>query len=813
MQQTTIESLGIVLGRAFPCLIVYLAFAIRVFAQDLPTASAGVEIIVDDTVAAAITLQRIDRADADIVIDGHVDETLWSEQAVLGDYRVIEPDTLAVPTYPTELRVLYTDRGLYVAAVMEQPEHTLVRRHAPRDSFDVNRDTVSLNVDSSGSGRYGYWFTLALGDGQMDGTVLPERQYSRDWDGAWYGATQQTATGWSAEFFIPWSQMAMPKEDGIRRINLYTSRKVAHLNERYGWPALPRSQPRFMSLWQPLHLGDVNPRQQWSLFPYVSTTFNRVGDNRSKTGLDLFWRPSTNFQATATLKPDFGSVESDDVDVNLTSQETFFPEKRLFFQEGQDVFSTTSRADGGGPNRFSLINTRRIGGRPGASGLPSGVSLSRRESLQSADLEAAVKATGQIGRIRYGVLGAIEDDTDFTADDGNVYTQSGRDFGALRMVYEDSINATYRGIGFASTVVNRESSDTVVHAADFKYLSERGQWNIEGQYLISDSDQNGAGAGATLDVEYAPVQGQKHSILFTDFESGFDVNDFGFQARDDLRFVNYNGEWIKSGLTRVRDLKLGGFLAYGENETGLQIRGGAGVNLEVNRNNRHKVFASAAFFPERWEDRESFGNGTFQINDRWRVETSYETDTSRPLSVAVKLDYDGQNLYGGSIRTWGGLTWQPRADLALTVGVSYTEIDGWLLQQEGQDFTTFTGTRWQPDLAMDFYPSATQQFRVVLQWVGIRAFEDRFFALQSDPGQLIEGNKPIGPSDDFSISTLNFQVRYRWQIAPLSDLFVVYTKGDARRPDLLGFSDLLQESWQDPLADQLVVKLRYRFGS
>ncbi|MBT5220086.1 MAG: carbohydrate binding family 9 domain-containing protein, partial [Woeseia sp.] len=468
------------MGRAFCCLIVYLAFAIRVLAQDLPTASAGVEIIVDDTAAAAITLQRIDRADSDIVIDGHVDEALWSEQAVLGDYRVIEPDTLAVPTYPTELRVLYTDRGLYVAAVMKQPEHTLVRRHAPRDSFDVNRDTVALNVDSSGSGRYGYWFTLALGDGQMDGTVLPERQYSRDWDGAWYGATQQTATGWSAEFFIPWSQMAMPKEDGIRRINLYTSRKVAHLNERYGWPALPRSQPRFMSLWQPLQLGGVNPRQQWSLFPYVSTTFNRVGHNRSKAGLDLFWRPSTNFQATATLNPDFGSVESDDVDVNLTSQETFFPEKRLFFLEGQDVFSTTSRADGGGPNRFSLINTRRIGGRPGAPGLPSGVSLSRRDSLQPADLEAAAKATGQIGRIRYGVLGAIEDDTDFTADDGNVYTQSGRDFGALRMIYEDSINATYRGIGFASTVVNRESSDTVVHAADFKYLSERGQWNIEG---------------------------------------------------------------------------------------------------------------------------------------------------------------------------------------------------------------------------------------------------------------------------------------------------------------------------------------------
>ena len=114
---------------------------------------------------------------------------------------------------------------------------------------------------------------------------------------------------------------------------------------------------------------------------------------------------------------------------------------------------------------------------------------------------------------------------------------------------------------------------------------------------------------------------------------------------------------------------------------------------------------------------------------------------------------------------------------------------------------------------MDFYPTARQQFRVVLQWVGIRAFEDRFYMLPTDPGELVEGSKPPGPSDDFSISTLNFQVRYRWQIAPLSDLFIVYTKGDSRRTGLQEFSDLFQESWQDPLVDQLVIKLRYRLGS
>ena len=53
---------------------------------------------------------------------------------------------------------------------------------------------------------------------------------------------------------------------------------------------------------------------------------------------DISWRPSPNLQVTATLNPDFGAVESDDVVVNLTAFETFFPEKRLFFLEGREVF-------------------------------------------------------------------------------------------------------------------------------------------------------------------------------------------------------------------------------------------------------------------------------------------------------------------------------------------------------------------------------------------------------------------------------------------------------------------------------------------
>ncbi|MGH8221826.1 MAG: hypothetical protein ACREQZ_02520 [Woeseiaceae bacterium] len=85
--------------------------------------------------------------------------------------------------------------------------------------------------------------------------------------------------------------------------------------------------------------------------------------------------------------------------------------------------------------------------------------------------------------------------------------------------------------------------------------------------------------------------------------------------------------------------------------------------------------------------------------------------------------------------------------------------------------------------------------------------------LPDDDTDLVPVDKPPGPTDDFSISQLTFQVRYRWQIAPLSDVFIVYTKADSRRTGLMDFETLFRNSWTAPLGDQLVIKLRYRLGS
>ena len=150
---------------------------------------------------------------ADIVIDGRVDESVWRDVPGYDDMRVIDPDTMAEPGYRTLYRFLYTAKGLYVGAFMEQPPDSFVSRLSSRDRY-LNRDSFGISLDTSGEGLYGYWFTVTLGGSLMDGKVVPERTITEQWDGPWLGASAARDDGWSAETFLPWSMMSMPASNG-----------------------------------------------------------------------------------------------------------------------------------------------------------------------------------------------------------------------------------------------------------------------------------------------------------------------------------------------------------------------------------------------------------------------------------------------------------------------------------------------------------------------------------------------------------------------------------------------------------------------
>ena len=780
---------------------------------------------VGETGVAPPVMQRFGHTEANVQVDGRLDEAVWARVTGTGDFLVVIPDSLEKPPYRTLFKTFYTERGLYLGWDMEQPADTLLRRFSSRDRMLIRRDSVGFTLDVSGAGEYGYWGDLALGGSQTDGTVLRERQFRTDWDGAWLGATAETAQGWSAEVFFPWSQMAMPRAGGERRIGVFASRQVALAGERWGNPPIPLTQARFLSALPLSSLSGVDPRQQWSVFPYVSATVDGVENETAyKGGVDLFWRPSTNFQVTATLNPDFGNVESDQVIVNLTALETFFPEKRLFFLEGQDVFATTPRADLGfgfreGFAPTMLVNTRRIGGRPRPPATPDDIDIPDRELGQPTELRGALKATGEIGPFRYGLLGASENDVKFDAGHRNLH-EDGSDYGAVRLLYDRTgEDGVYRGLGWISTAVAHPAREAYVHGLDFHYQSAAGRWTVDGQLLYSDIKDDdpdavqGKGYGAFVDTVYTPRQGLSYKLALHSYDDTLDINDLGFLERNDANRVELTMNWRGTGIPWVRDFSFRPFMRQELNGDGRLTQSGFGASQTFTLHNLDELNVGLLFFPERYEDRNSFGNGTYRIEERERFTLDYGTDPSKPLSLAAGFELNGEEAGGHNYGGWVAVAWHPGGRFNLEADVWHGVSNGWLLHQEDRNFTTFDSRDIYATLAMDFFPGARYQFRVALQWVGIKAKENAFLLVPEEPGDLLPITKPPGPADDFNVSILNFQARYRWQIAPLSDLFIVYTRNANESPGRSGFGKLFEEAWNNPSGDQLTVKLRYRLGS
>lgn len=752
-------------------------------------------------------------------IDGRLDEAVWSEARVHDDFRIIEPDTLLRPGSATEVRFAYTDAGLYVGVTAEQDPDTLVARLTPRDAR-INRDTISITIDPTGAGLYGYWFAVSLGDSLTDGTVVPEREFSNQWDGPWRGASARTDTGWSAEFFLPWSMMAMPATDAARQIGFYISRKVAHLDQRWAMPALPQTQPQFMSVLRPIHLAGVQPRRQLTFYPFAAATGDiREGDLESRVGTDIYWRPDPNLQLSATLNPDFGTVEQDDVVVNLSAFEVFFSERRAFFLEGQEIFITSPRAAGnynGGPPLL-LLNTRRVGAGPSLPQRPGVSGYAKQDRIRLSDLLGAGKLTGQIGGLRYGLLTALERDSEVTAFDaaGAAFDVDvdGRRFTAARGLWEQSERGSYRAIGGTLTSVVQPGSDGHVAAVDAHLLSADGRWKLDAQAMGSAALDR-RGVGMIGDVVFTPRQGLTHSLGVEAFDTDFDINDFGFLARNDQVLVDYRFREQRSDLEDVRERRTQLLARNGVNLDGLLVSSGFFLEREWQFHDLSRVSVNLGLRPQRWDDRNSRGNGAFRVDTRGVAELEWRSDDSRQLSGGIEGGLRHEDLQGLSWDADVFLIWRPLDQFTADLSLQYKDRDDWLVHRRGREFATFDAIEWRPSFTLDYFLSARQQLRATMQWVGVQAREDGL--LQIGPnGSLVDRPRLAGgPDEDFSISSMVLQLRYRWEIAPLSDLFLVYTRGgNLDDPDERDFSGLLSANFDDPDQDQLVLKLRYRIGS
>jgi hypothetical protein len=360
----------------------------------------------------------------------------------------------------------------------------------------------------------------------------------------------------------------------------------------------------------------------------------------------------------------------------------------------------------------------------------------------------------------------------------------------------------------------------VVHGIDSHWLSKNGAWQIDGQ-LINSEVSSETGYGGLLDVSYKPKQGVQHGLAIDYLDDNLDVSDLGFIRRNDVTSVVYSYSWSTGrDLKFLRNKRRSVLVSNSWNTDGLLVRSGVFLRNAWTFKNLSEIRTEFNYFPARWDDRNSFGNGRYKVEDRFVGEVGFGTNTSKKLSFSALFGVRQEELSSWTRRSSIGLTYQPSDRFSFDLDLNYLQRKDWLLHDRDRLFATYNADDFQPRIGMDVFLSAKQQIRFTLQWAGITAQERDFYEIPVSEDDLIAVSDPIrsglvtATNGDFAISRLTAQLRYRWEIGPLSDLFVVYTRG-SNLPDRVddGFSDLFDDALNTPIVDVYVVKLRYRFGN
>jgi hypothetical protein len=326
------------------------------------------------------TLQAVRTHDV-IVVDGRLDEEIWSHAPPATEFTQRDPDEGKPATEATELRVAYDDHALYVGARLHDREPARIARQLSRRDRSVEADHFAVFLDAHHDHLTGAVFEVSAAGVQSDRVVFNDSWEDASWDAVWVSAVTVDEGGWSVEMRIPFSQLRFPRADR-HTFGIHAERYIQRKNERAWLVHVPKTESGVASRAGHLEgIDGIRGGRSLEVLPYAVSRleflerssaddpFNDGSRAFAGAGLDVKYGVSSNLTLDGTINPDFGQVEVDPAVVNLTAFETFFEEKRPFFIEGSSIFSNFGR---GGANNFWGFNrseplifySRRIGRTP-----------------------------------------------------------------------------------------------------------------------------------------------------------------------------------------------------------------------------------------------------------------------------------------------------------------------------------------------------------------------------------------------------------------------------------------------------------------
>jgi hypothetical protein len=724
---------------------------------------------------------------AAISADGLADEPEWAQAAVITGFTSVDPFTGEAAPYPVVARVVATPEGLAVWARAEVPPEIRSHGRSQRDAARMDADPIRLMVDFEGEGHTAYEFTISMANSVRDGVLAKGRPApTYDWDGIWFHGAYEDERGWNAEWLIPWSSVPTSSGQGDERvIGVWFAQFIKRMAHGYGYPAISSASPNFIAGMHKITVPRYSTaRLDW--FPYASLSSDRLNDRMlGRAGLDIAWKPQGPHQFTATVNPDFGQVESDDLVVNFSAIETFFSEKRPFFTENQSVFDLRL------PDEGRLINTRRIGGNADAG------------PLGASEIITAAKYTGIINKFELGAFAALEDDSDLA---------KGRRYFVGR--------GNYRGervsLGWMGSVVDRPTLDrtATVQSLDFEF-SPKSSVSLRGQALASLVDAPGAhdGLGMWLNYRNDPQQrfGQEYELLW--YDRNLELNDLGYQPRRSLRALRgawdiYRRKLPDSSRLAFTRLELTARLA--QNDFGKNLPAVFQLEREWRFRKPHGINLKFQYDTSGFDDLITRGGAAVRIPSRYSASLFTTEQSSTRVRTEVEIKVFEEGVRGkAAVQSYLLLTYYFTPEFSTNIQATWIDSPDWFAFIPGiNELAAYRKRQWILRQGISWFPSQKQELRARLQWVGLQADGRQAYDIAAN-GQLLPRSSP---ATSFQRSELGLQLRYRYELKALSDLFLVYTRGGLyRSTGDDGFQQLWSGVNDNPNQDQFVVKLRYQF--
>lgn len=341
-------------------------------------------------------------------IDGRLSDAEWGAAEAISDFTQQRPKPGAAPSEATIVYLLYDDEALYVGARLKRVNPQAILRNLSRRDGQGSAERFTITLDPQRDRRTGVGFGVTAAGVRSDFRHTQDddnRGRESQYDPVWTASAQIDSAGWTAEMRIPLSQLRFPSAEQ-QQWGVQFDRWIPDKNEDVQWVMIPPSETGYISRFGTLAgIDGVRSVRPVELLPYVAGDATRrasTGPVRNplnrpyagRVGGDVKAGLGSSLTIDATINPDFGQVEADPAEVNLSAFETFFDERRPFFVEGSEMIR------GNGAQYFYA---RRIGAPPHASASGDFVDMPRASTILG-----AAKVTGRLpSRLSIGGLAAV----------------------------------------------------------------------------------------------------------------------------------------------------------------------------------------------------------------------------------------------------------------------------------------------------------------------------------------------------------------------------------------------------------------------